>query len=759
MGRRSVEAQEKATRLLDLADLLRSGHSLAEAVGAYREALKEEAHLPDELAVDIRLRLAYTLLRDGKAAEAKQVTTAVLQRGYPEDLVPAARTRFAEALFTLGDHRRALKEAEQAYRHFVQRDNDKAAEAAQIRGHAHRELGEIREAESAYQEGMTFARLAEGPDRLVRLSLCLAGLLSDQARYQEGIGPMQLALQLCREHGLSELEPMANQGLAVAQFRLGNWDEAENLVLKALELNTALGRPVGRSLAFNLLAQLAHRRGQDPEPFLDECENVAEGVQYRRARLLAREVRAEIELERGRYDKALEILRDLRELTAPDIPDSTIDYEREWRTGLIDLEQGRLEVAEARVAVARQKAEAAGDGRLLAHCQEAQARILHLRGRTLAAQTEIRSALDRFRVAGLRWELMNAYGTAASILDGAEAAYCRAQVHALRESLGLGVSSPTPSGPTPSGPTPSGLAPDPSLRRVAGAPFPPRLIGMARELSSFTGTILLVGETGVGKTALARVIHAAGPRSTSPLQHLECIGWSARRAESGADPDPVACFREHLEGTILVKHVDRACPELQARLVAAIDETNQEDPMANQSSRPRLIMTAGQDPGPLVDQGLFLQELYFRVIGYILDVPSLRDRPDDIRALAQEFAGGAITDRARDVLMDHSWPGNVRDLKNAVEEARVRAGNGVVEPMHLPARVRPGSATAAGPEEEPLPTLPDEIEELEKFRIRQALERTDNNKRAAAIALGVSRKGLIDRLKRLGMWAEFGRTE
>jgi transcriptional regulator with PAS, ATPase and Fis domain len=169
------------------------------------------------------------------------------------------------------------------------------------------------------------------------------------------------------------------------------------------------------------------------------------------------------------------------------------------------------------------------------------------------------------------------------------------------------------------------------------------------------------------------------------------------------------------------------------------------------STGPQVISTTNEDLERLVDHARFLKDLYYRLTAFVLVVPPLRERIEDVEKLAEQFAGYELPGEVVEALRKHSWPGNVRELRNALTTAVFLAGDAPIARQHLPDNVKVYSGEAQ--------TLPQRIESLERLEIREALERPGNNKRAAAKALGVSRKGLIDRLKRLQMWNEFGRAE
>jgi DNA-binding NtrC family response regulator len=274
------------------------------------------------------------------------------------------------------------------------------------------------------------------------------------------------------------------------------------------------------------------------------------------------------------------------------------------------------------------------------------------------------------------------------------------------------------------------------------------LIKTAKKLASLRKPILVHGETGVGKTLYAKLIHDSGPCAQGELIVFDCASWSERRMESGKTPDPDDLVETGKQGTVILANIHGASSTLQRLLVGVLDRTSD---ARHGSSRLHVISTTNEDLESLARQGRFSKDLYYRLAGFVLHVPPLRERKHDLEKLAETFAEQELQPEFLEILLGHTWPGNVIELRNAIDSAAILAGDEPIAPRHLPEclRMEPGKAQ----------TLPGRIAALERREIRVALARTGNNKRAAARELGVSRKGLIDRLKRLNMWEEYGKTD
>jgi DNA-binding NtrC family response regulator len=220
-------------------------------------------------------------------------------------------------------------------------------------------------------------------------------------------------------------------------------------------------------------------------------------------------------------------------------------------------------------------------------------------------------------------------------------------------------------------------------------------------------------------------------------------------------------FREADGGTLLLDEIGDMPLDLQPALLRAI-ETGRVSPVGSDTEIEvdyRLLSATNHDLLSEVEKGTFRRDLYYRLNVIALEVPPLRERVEDILPLARHFLGlGATTNvrlsrAAGKALLSHAWPGNVRELANAMEHARLLCQTDVVLPEHLPPTVR--EAGAAHVSEAPPETLRDgevkTLEETEIETIQRVLEHTRGNRTRAAELLGITRRGLIYKLKRLGL--------
>jgi transcriptional regulator with PAS, ATPase and Fis domain len=278
--------------------------------------------------------------------------------------------------------------------------------------------------------------------------------------------------------------------------------------------------------------------------------------------------------------------------------------------------------------------------------------------------------------------------------------------------------------------------------------------------------VLILGETGTGKELVARAIHEKSPRAKRSFVTVNCgalpesllegeLFGHKRGAFTGATRDRRGLMEEADGGTLFLDEVGEMSPALQVKLLRAI-ETGEFRPLGSNDLIQvdvRVVSATHRDLEQAIDEGLFRQDLFYRLNGASLYLPPLRRRRVDIPFLAQHFAEEFGEKSARrivlgddflDALSQRDFPGNVRELRNAVERAIALA--------------RPGQTLTAddlAPDESGRPaffamgTLRDRIAQVEVQAIQEALERFDGNKTRAAEALGISRLGLRKKMERL----------
>jgi DNA-binding NtrC family response regulator len=294
-------------------------------------------------------------------------------------------------------------------------------------------------------------------------------------------------------------------------------------------------------------------------------------------------------------------------------------------------------------------------------------------------------------------------------------------------------------------------------------------------------SILLGGETGTGKTRLARLIHELSGRRTEPFLVVNCGALSASLIESemfghargaftGADRDHVGKFQAVGRGTLLLDEVDSLPPVLQAKLLRVVEERVFEPVGSNKSQpmRARLIAASNRSLGQDVADGRFRSDLYYRLNVVNFELPPLRERDGIVPHLAGSFAAEfaarfgrpapTIDAAALRVLEAHDWRGNIRELRNVIERAVALCEGDRIGLDDLPDALRPAEPAGlaapdpVGPRALPINgTLTQSKEVAEQARIRDALDKNENNRLRAAAELGISRMTLYKKLHKYGL--------
>ncbi len=297
-----------------------------------------------------------------------------------------------------------------------------------------------------------------------------------------------------------------------------------------------------------------------------------------------------------------------------------------------------------------------------------------------------------------------------------------------------------------------------------------RLIG---KVSDNLSTVLLQGETGTGKKLIAHAIHMSSPRRDKPFVTVDCAAIPESLLESelfgylrgaftGANRDRKGLLQEANGGTVFLDEIGRAGISLQRRLLHLLD-SGEIRPVGSTSYMPLdvkiICATTSSDLRNDVEEGKFLKDLYYRLNDICISIPPLRERKEDIPLLTDYYLEKFSQEMKRNVkglskaamakLVDFDWPGNVRELEKAVKRAVILSDDGqVITPELLPPEVAAsGSATAAAAETE----LKDAVGSFEKKTIVAALEKFSWNKSKAAEYLGLSRKGLKNKINRYGL--------
>jgi len=296
-----------------------------------------------------------------------------------------------------------------------------------------------------------------------------------------------------------------------------------------------------------------------------------------------------------------------------------------------------------------------------------------------------------------------------------------------------------------------------------------RVLELAHKVAAAATTVLITGESGAGKDLLARLIHESSARRDAPFLKIDCASLPAELVESelfgherGAFTGAVERKLGRLEmargGTIVLDEVAALEPAVQSKLLRVLEERAFMRLGGAETLRvdARLIALTNAHLARAVAAGRFREDLYFRLNVVTLHVPPLRDRPADILPLAEHWLdrlavvhgrlAAAFDSTAERLLAAYGWPGNVREMKNAIERALVFSHGGALKAADFPEALR-AAAGAAGA----VPAGLHSLEEIEKEAIRATLEATRYRIARAAEILGITRKTLLQKRKKYGL--------
>ncbi|MEZ5964154.1 MAG: sigma-54 dependent transcriptional regulator [Planctomycetota bacterium] len=296
----------------------------------------------------------------------------------------------------------------------------------------------------------------------------------------------------------------------------------------------------------------------------------------------------------------------------------------------------------------------------------------------------------------------------------------------------------------------------------------PLMLEVLRELARVAATdapVLLTGETGTGKEVLADLLHRWSRRASGPLVAVNVAALPETLVESelfghqagaftGADRAHVGRIAAADGGTLFLDEIGEMPAPLQPKLLRVL-QSKRILPLGGSAEREvdfRLISATNRDLEAEVAAGRFRKDLYYRMAVIALEVPPLRERAEDVLLLARTFLRrgaerkrlAASTERA---LLAHTWPGNIRELENAVQRAAILAPGDTILPEHLPPTMR----GAEGPKDPDEPAAPLSLAVVERRAILEMLAQCGGNRSEAARRLGISRRKLLYRLKEYGV--------
>jgi DNA-binding NtrC family response regulator len=304
-------------------------------------------------------------------------------------------------------------------------------------------------------------------------------------------------------------------------------------------------------------------------------------------------------------------------------------------------------------------------------------------------------------------------------------------------------------------------------RFVASGPAMTEVLELAARVAPIDTTVLVYGESGTGKEFIVRMIHDHSPRAAAPFVSVNCAALTetlleselfghVRGAFTGAVRDKAGLFEVAGGGTLFLDEIGEVAPTVQAKLLRALQEREIRRVGGERTIKvnARVVAATNRDLKAAVAAGTFREDLYFRLASFVITVPPLRDRREDIPALVHEFLKRAtqrvgkevagVSPDAMTALMSYRWPGNVRELEHAIERAVILAHGPRIRRRELPPEVTQRSESVSASD-----TL--NLQAQERELIRRALEQFNGSRRRAAEALHISTVTLWRKMKEYGL--------
>jgi DNA-binding NtrC family response regulator/predicted hydrocarbon binding protein len=302
---------------------------------------------------------------------------------------------------------------------------------------------------------------------------------------------------------------------------------------------------------------------------------------------------------------------------------------------------------------------------------------------------------------------------------------------------------------------------------VARSPAMQEVLELAGQVAPLDTTVLVLGESGTGKEFVVKMIHDQSRRASGPFVSVNCAALTetlleselfghVRGAFTGAMRDKPGLFEVASNGTLFLDELGEVAPSVQAKLLRALQEREIRRVGGERTIKvnTRVVAATNRDLRAAVTAGTFREDLYFRLSAFVISIPPLRDRRDDIPALAHQFVQLAaarmdkevrtVSAEAMTLLVNYEWPGNVRELEHAIERGVILARGTTVSARELPPEIIHGRTGIRIAD-----TL--DLKKNERRLIRQALEKFKGNRKRAAAALKISPVTLWRKMKEYGL--------
>lgn len=316
---------------------------------------------------------------------------------------------------------------------------------------------------------------------------------------------------------------------------------------------------------------------------------------------------------------------------------------------------------------------------------------------------------------------------------------------------------------------------------VAESPAMAGVLALARRVAETDATVLILGESGAGKGVVARWLHQQSQRKNGPFVKVDCTILSEellasdlfgheRGSFTGAHSRKVGRLEMADGGTIFLDEIGELPLQLQPKLLRVIEEGAFERVGGTEALRTnaRLIAATNKPLAEMVKNGTFRKDLYYRINVMAVEVPPLRERPEDIIPLAWRVLNGrrigvrreitGISKEGIDALRAYSWPGNVRELQNVVERAMILTKGNEISLESLPPEIQPPMGSEAAEKENGSSSMEGSVREFKRRLVLDAIRASGGNKADAARRLGISRTYLFRLMEQLGVGGAEGQV-
>ena len=292
------------------------------------------------------------------------------------------------------------------------------------------------------------------------------------------------------------------------------------------------------------------------------------------------------------------------------------------------------------------------------------------------------------------------------------------------------------------------------------------IFNFLRRIAPYYQTITIMGETGTGKEIIAKALHALSPASKGPFVVCNCGGLMENLIESelfghtkgaftGAVSEKAGLFEAAKDGTILLDEVGELPLAFQPHLLRVLQDGEFRRIGSTQrlTARCRVIAATNKDLAAEMKKGTFREDLFYRLTPLTLQVPPLRDRKDDIHLITRHFlqilcqkmgkSMVGVSRPAQIAMLNHDWPGNIRELENVLHQAAILANESFISMDDLPGFMRTDTPKAHRP--------PSSLDDMSKQHIQAALDQCSGNRSGTARVLGISRRALQRKIQKYGL--------